>query len=175
MKAYVDAGNDSRDPDYHNLKQGLPVQQRKAQALHRDAGVPEGPCVIRELQQFQAALPGYQLKVVSIDPPHIDSSKRVNIMTGAIHSKVSSTNPTSATIVIVGTITTTLNIISATVNGAPLATAKADRLHCCQTTPGTWKTSHTQVHLQTVSQRIIRRRLLRIPSHALIAQNTLRM
>ena len=46
-------------------------------------------------------------------------------MTGAIHSKVSSTNPTSATIVIVGTITTTLNIISATVNGAPLATAKA--------------------------------------------------
>ena len=124
MKAYVDAGNDSRDPDYHNLKQGLPVQQRKAQALHRDAGVPEGPCVIRELQQFQAALPGYQLKVVSIDPPHIDSSKRVNIMTGDIHSKVSSRNPTSATIVIEGTITTTLNIIPATANGAPLANAK---------------------------------------------------
>ena len=40
MKAYVDAGNDSRDPDYHNLKKGYPVQQRKAQALHRDADVP---------------------------------------------------------------------------------------------------------------------------------------
>ena len=26
---------------------------------------------IRELQQFQAALPGYQLKVISIDPPHM--------------------------------------------------------------------------------------------------------
>jgi len=71
MKAYIDAGNNSRDHHYHNLKQGLPVQQREAQALHRAAGVPEGPCGIRELQQFQAALPGYQLKVVSIDPPHM--------------------------------------------------------------------------------------------------------
>ena len=46
-------------------------------------------------------------------------------MTDAIHSKLSSTNPTSATIVIEGTITMTLNIIHATVNGAPPANAKA--------------------------------------------------
>ena len=64
MKAYVDAGNDSGDPRYRNIKQGRPVQQREAQALQRAAGVPEGPCGIRELQQFQATLPGYQLKVV---------------------------------------------------------------------------------------------------------------
>jgi len=69
--AYVDAGNDPRDPHYRNIKQGRPVQQREAQALHRAAGVPEGPCRIRELQQFQAALPSYQLKVVSNDPPHM--------------------------------------------------------------------------------------------------------
>ena len=71
MKAYVDTGNDSCDPDYHNLKKGCPVQQRKAQELHRDAGVPEGTCGIAQLKTFQAALPGYQLKVVSIDPPHL--------------------------------------------------------------------------------------------------------
>jgi len=71
MKAYVDAGNDSHDPDYHNLKKGRPVQQRKAKELHRDVGVPKGPCGIAELKKFQAALPGYQLKVVPIDPPHM--------------------------------------------------------------------------------------------------------
>ena len=71
MKAYMDTGNDSRDPDYHNLKKGCHVQQRKAQELHRDAGVPEGTCGIAQLKTFQAALPGYQLKVVSIDPPHL--------------------------------------------------------------------------------------------------------
>ena len=60
-----------RDQDYHNLKQGRPVQERLAKELHRLAHVPEGPCGIPELQQFQAALPGYQLKVLSIDPPHM--------------------------------------------------------------------------------------------------------
>ena len=34
MKVYVDAGNDSRDQDYHNLKQGRPVQERLAKELH---------------------------------------------------------------------------------------------------------------------------------------------
>ena len=32
---------------------------------------PEGPCGISELQKFQAVLPGYQIKVMSIDPPHM--------------------------------------------------------------------------------------------------------
>ena len=71
MKAYVDAGNDSRDRDYKNLLYGYPVQERRAKELHQLANVPEGPCGIRELQQFQAALPDYQLKVISIDPPHM--------------------------------------------------------------------------------------------------------
>ena len=71
MKALVDANGNPRDPDYHNLKQGYPVQERLAKELHRLANVPEGPCGLPELRQFQAALPGYQLKVLSIDPPHM--------------------------------------------------------------------------------------------------------
>ena len=70
MKALVDANGNTRDQDYHNLKQGYPVQERLAK-LHRLAGVPEGPCGLHELEQFQTALPGYQIKVVSIDPPHM--------------------------------------------------------------------------------------------------------
>ena len=71
MKALVDAGGDTRDRDYKNLKDGYPVQERLAKELHRLAGVPEGPCGLLELQKFQTALPGYQIKVVSIDPPHM--------------------------------------------------------------------------------------------------------
>ena len=71
MKALVDANRNARDHHYHNLKQGLPVQERLAKELHRLAGVPEGPCGISELQKFQAVLPGYQIKVMSIDPPHM--------------------------------------------------------------------------------------------------------
>ena len=49
----------------------LPVQERLAKELHRLAGIPKGPCGLPELKQFQTALPGYQIKVVSIDPPHM--------------------------------------------------------------------------------------------------------
>ena len=71
MKALVDADGNTRDPDYHNLRQGRPVQERKAQELHQLAGVPEGPCGLPELERFQAALPEHQIKVMSIDPPHM--------------------------------------------------------------------------------------------------------
>ena len=71
MKALADTNEDTRNQDYHNLKQGYPVQKRLAKELHRLAGVPEGPCGIRELEHFQTALPGYQIKVMSIDPPHM--------------------------------------------------------------------------------------------------------
>ena len=71
MKALADAQGNPRDQDYHNLKQGYPVQERKAKELHRMADVPEGPCGIPELQKFQAVLLGYQIKVVSIDPSHM--------------------------------------------------------------------------------------------------------
>ena len=51
---------------WDNLKRGLPVQQRQAQELHRQAGVAEGPCGLEELRQFQQALgPQYQLLVMT--------------------------------------------------------------------------------------------------------------
>ena len=71
MKTLVDANGNARDHHYHNLKQGRPVQERLAKELHRLAGVPEGHCGIFELQKFQAVLPDYQIKVMSIDPPHM--------------------------------------------------------------------------------------------------------
>ena len=60
MKAWVDHG--SCHPNYLNLRKGRPVQEMKAKELHRLADVPEGPCGLKELQKFQDALPGYQLK-----------------------------------------------------------------------------------------------------------------
>ena len=52
--------------DWDNLKRVLPVHQRQAQALHREAGVAEGPCGLPELRQFQQALgPHYQLLVMT--------------------------------------------------------------------------------------------------------------
>ena len=71
MKALIDANGNTRDRHYKNLKDGYPVQQREARVLHRLAGVHEGPCGISELQKFQAVLPGYQIKVKSIEPPHM--------------------------------------------------------------------------------------------------------
>ena len=71
MQALADADGNPRDSDYHNLKQGCPVQERRAKELHRLAGIPEGPCGIPEIQKFQEVLPGYQIKVMSIDPPHM--------------------------------------------------------------------------------------------------------
>ena len=71
MKALADADGYTRDRDYRNLVAGYPVQEKKAQDLHRLAGVPEGPCGLPELAQFQTALPDYQIKVMSIDPPHM--------------------------------------------------------------------------------------------------------
>ena len=52
--------------DWDNLKRGLPVQQRQAQDLHREAGVAEGPCGLPELRQFLQALGSqYQLLVIT--------------------------------------------------------------------------------------------------------------
>ena len=71
MKALADANGNPRDPDYYNLKRGRPDQEQKAKELYRLANVPEEPCGIPELQKFQAALPGYHIKIMSIDPPHM--------------------------------------------------------------------------------------------------------
>ena len=51
---------------WENLKRGLPIQEKKARELHRQAGVPEEACGIPELQQFQKALGSqYQLLVMT--------------------------------------------------------------------------------------------------------------
>ena len=50
MKAYCDFG--SRHTEYDSLKRGLPVQAQQARDLHRQAGVPEGPCRLPELEAF---------------------------------------------------------------------------------------------------------------------------
>ena len=63
MKEYVDG-----DPHKHydNLRRGLPIQERLAKLLHKDAEVPEGPCGLEELEKFQAYLgeKGYKLVVI---------------------------------------------------------------------------------------------------------------
>lgn len=41
-----------------------------AKELHQNANVPEGPGGLKELQQFQDALPGYQIKVLALYKPH---------------------------------------------------------------------------------------------------------
>ena len=52
--------------NWENLKRGLPVQEKLAKELHQQAGVPEGPCGLEELQKFQAALGSdYQLCVMT--------------------------------------------------------------------------------------------------------------
>ena len=71
MKSLVDANGNTQDREYKNLKEGHPVQERKAKELHQLAGLPEGPCGIPELGQFQTAMPGYQIKVMSIEPLHM--------------------------------------------------------------------------------------------------------
>ena len=51
---------------WDNLKRGYPLQQREAQELHRQAGVPEGPCGLQEFPKFQEALGSqYQLLVMT--------------------------------------------------------------------------------------------------------------
>ena len=49
-----------KDPKYKII-----MQTRLAQELHESSRISLGPCGIREVTKFQAALPGYQLNVVS--------------------------------------------------------------------------------------------------------------
>ena len=65
MKAYCDFG--SRHAEYDSLRRGLPIQERQARDLHRQAGVPEGPCGLPELEAFQRYLVHHQIVVLSVD------------------------------------------------------------------------------------------------------------
>ena len=52
--------------NWENLRHGYPVQQREAQDLHREAGVPEGACGLEDFPKFQEALgSNYQLLVMA--------------------------------------------------------------------------------------------------------------
>ena len=62
--------------EWDNLKRGGPVQQRQAQELHRQAGLTEGPCGLKELRQFQQALGSqYQLLLMTRMKPFFQSSR----------------------------------------------------------------------------------------------------
>ena len=65
IKAFRDLG--SQHPEYQSLQKERPVQKKKAQELHRAAGVPEGSCGLPEIQQFQDHLSEYQMVVLSVD------------------------------------------------------------------------------------------------------------
>ena len=61
---------------YENLRDSYPVQGVQAKELHRLAGVPEGPCGLQELGTFQKALsPKYQIVVLTVDKPHMNTYK----------------------------------------------------------------------------------------------------
>ena len=65
VKTFRDLG--CQHTTYCSLRQGRPVQGRLAKALHQAAGVPENPCGLSEICQFQDHLVDYQIVVVSVD------------------------------------------------------------------------------------------------------------
>ena len=54
-------------PNYRSYVEGRSAQRTMALNFHHSAGVPLTPCGIKEMKLFQAALPWYQLVVVSGD------------------------------------------------------------------------------------------------------------
>ena len=71
-KAWIHRNDPGHMPknNWDTLRKGRPRQKKMAQDLHRAAGVPEGPCGLPELEQFQMVLsPHYQLKVMSRQKP----------------------------------------------------------------------------------------------------------
>ena len=53
--------------EYTTIRQGRDLQKTKARELHRLAKVPEGPCGLPEIREFEKVLPDYQIIVVSAD------------------------------------------------------------------------------------------------------------
>ena len=77
MKAYLDEGH--KGLNYKNLRKGHPIQGKMAKELHQKANVSECPCGLQELQQFQDALPGYQIKSLAVyKPKHLKRSVSLN-------------------------------------------------------------------------------------------------
>ena len=75
MKAYVDEKSGVfPEVAYKTLKdprRKTGAQARLARRLLQEAGVAEGVCGVEELARFQAVLPDYQIKVMSVGKPHM--------------------------------------------------------------------------------------------------------
>lgn len=97
IKALVDADGNTRDPSYHNLKLGRPVQEQLAKELDQLAGFTDGLCCIPELEQIQTTLPEYQIKVMSIDPPHMIIMLDLPSQTKSFASSMTGSTTTDAT------------------------------------------------------------------------------
>ena len=70
MQAWADEQSPQRCTppiSYRILKQGKDGQTQLAKALHAAARVPEGPCGLGALEQFQIVLPDYFIKVISAE------------------------------------------------------------------------------------------------------------
>ena len=70
MQAYTDEQPPRRrtpEVGFDNLRRECPAQTRLAKALHALARVPEGPCGLGALEQFQIVLPDYYIKVLSAE------------------------------------------------------------------------------------------------------------
>ena len=70
MQAWTDEQPPRRrtpEVDFRSLKEGYPARTRLAKALHALARVPEGPCGLGALEQFQIVLPDYYIKVLSAE------------------------------------------------------------------------------------------------------------
>ena len=72
MRAHCHRNDPGHMPwnEWDTLQRGRPRQTIRARELHQAAGVPEGPCGLRELDLFQRYLaPTYQIKVISRQKP----------------------------------------------------------------------------------------------------------
>ena len=63
-KAYLDEGHEGLNEK--NLRKGCPIQEKMAKELHQKANVPDGPYGLKELQQSQDTLPGYQMNIKEV-------------------------------------------------------------------------------------------------------------
>ena len=52
---------------WSNIRKGRKEQGVRARALHQKAGIPEGPCGLKEIEAFQKVIEDYQICVVSKD------------------------------------------------------------------------------------------------------------
>ena len=94
MKAWADEKAHTMPPvSYQTLRRGHKQQETLAKTLHREAQVPEGPCDLEAIKQFQTYLTSYQIKVLQLGPPHmviyagppVDTNKQILLIQDGTH------------------------------------------------------------------------------------------